>query len=284
MFQSSAGDEKKERLPASKGWLRPRRGSIFSCQTFLSNTSATSQAGCLVILLLFGTIALVFTLAAWRMVMPWSSLVASSPDVSPATAYRGNQYWKNGVTQAVRTLWETPFARFQIHTVKINEQTTIDDWLWFDECDNVNILVQAASDNNFLVLQQTKYAIPGETYAVIGGLIELERDRNDALSAAKRELQEELGMESDHWKSLGNFVAAANRGGGKTHVFWAQNAKPISDSGPRKVDVRGIAEGELERQDVIRLSRDELLQALLNGRFREIKWTATVALALLQQK
>jgi len=237
------------------------------------------------------------------------------------TVFRGqDQYWKPGVTQAVRTLWETPFARFQIHTIQLggsdsndNGTTTtkttttstststtsltskstttstssviIDDWLWFDECDNVNVLVQ--SGDMFYIFEQTKYAIQGTTYAVLGGLIERDQDQNHPLLAAQRELKEELNMVATQWKSLGQYVAAANRGGGTTYVFWAQDARPIpiattATDTTMTTTTTGIAYGELERQDVLRLSRKELFDALMDGKFREIKWTATVALALLQ--
>ena len=192
----------------------------------------------------------------------------------PPKKFRGKQYWKEGVTQSVQTLWESEFARFQMHRVEMGT-STIPDWLWYDESDNVNVLVQEEG-GDFLVLKQTKYAIQGETLAVIGGLIEPEEE---PLKAAQRELEEELKMTATKWKSLGNFVAAANRGGGTTHVFWAQNAKPIKST--TKSSNNDIAFGELERQDMVRLSRTQLVEELLKGRFREIKWTATVALALL---
>ena len=206
------------------------------------------------------------------------------------TIYQGTQgqYWKQGVTRSVRTLWETPFVRFQIHSIQLEDNNNngiiIDDWLWFDECDNVNVLVQSG-DDEFLVLEQTKYAIEsGTTYAVLGGMIEADRDGNDPLTAAQRELREELHMEATRWTFLGRFVAAANRGGGHTYVYMAQDAHPIGggEDSPRPNDEPGIAEGELERQHLLRLSRAELLEALMNGKFQEIKWTATVALALLK--
>ncbi len=186
-----------------------------------------------------------------------------------SNSFQGTQYWKDGVTQTVKTLYETPYARFQLHQVKIGSNV-INDWLWYDESENINVLVQ--QQDEFIVMQQTKYAIQGRTLAVLGGLIEL---GETPLQAAQRELREEFGLQSSDWKSLGQFVAAANRGGGTTHVFWAKNAQLVESR-------QGIAEGELERQEIVRLSKIELLQALLQGQFREIKWTATVALALLQ--
>lgn len=57
--------------------------------------------------------------------------------------FRGVQYWKQGVTQNVRTLYETAFARFQIHTVLLEDgKTIIDDWLFCDEADHINVLVE----------------------------------------------------------------------------------------------------------------------------------------------
>ena len=210
------------------------------------------------VLLLF----LIATIAYW-------SPPKSRQDSTQAT-FRGNQYWKDGVTLSSRTLYETPFSRFQLHSVKI-ESNIINDWLWYDESDNVNVLVQQG--DHFLIMSQTKYAIPGPSLAVVGGLIE---PGETPLQAAQREVREELGYQASNWKSLGQFVAAANRGGGTTHIFWAMDAKPLRQSHDGE-----IALGELEKQHLIRFTKSELLEALLQGKFREIKWTATVALALL---
>lgn len=186
---------------------------------------------------------------------------------------------------SVETLYESPFARFQRHEIQLTadtgnkdtpgEKKIIEDWLWFDEPDNVNVLVED-EQGKFLVLEQTKYAIPEpSTYATVGGLIE----GSDAspLEAAQREVREELHLEAPIWISLGHYVAAANRGGGRTHAFWARQAKPIATASEAAV----VGAADLEAQHLLKLSKDQLLEALLEGNFREIKWTATVALALL---
>lgn len=198
---------------------------------------------------------------------------ALTANLKKNSIYRGEQYWKTGVTLDVTTLYETPFSRFQLHKVKIGDKI-IDDWLWYDESDNVNILVQN-EEGNFLVFKQTKYAWDGESLAVVGGLIE---SGEEPLEAAKRELMEELGMEARSWDSLGSYRAACNRGGGITHTFFARDAKKSLED---KKAVVGQA--DLERQDLIYLTKRELLDAVLDGKFQEIKWTATVALALLKQ-
>lgn len=238
------------------------------------------SSACLLLLLLL--------LLSYRYEFGWWQCPDDNTTISKSTSsvYRGHQYWKPGVTQSVRTILETPFARFQVHEIQWNN-VIIKDWLWFDEPDNVNVLVQCGPDE-FWILEQTKYGIiETTTYAVIGGLME-DMDNGDPLKTAQRELKEELQLQSSQWKKLGHFVAAANRGGGTTHVFWAQGAVPINDDSNKATlllrDKSSVAEGELERQDIIRLSRSQLLEALLSGKFREMKWTATVALALLQEQ
>ena len=211
--------------------------------------------------------------------------------------YRGIQYWKDGVTQKVQTLYETKFARFQVHQIKIENGDTqappkiIYDWMWFDESDNINVLVETSTSDDdeeegpkYIVLEQTKYGIQGLTYAVVGGLIEL---NEEPIVAAKRELKEELGMVASEWTDLGNYRAAANRGGGTTYSFLARNAvKDLTSTNAQNMDKDDagthIAVGELERQDMIYLTRSQLQQAVLDGKFKEIKWAATVALALLK--
>jgi 8-oxo-dGTP pyrophosphatase MutT (NUDIX family) len=197
---------------------------------------------------------------------------------APAQKFRGVQYWKEGATLGFQTVYESAFARFQIHQVLLEDgKTIVKDWLWFDESDNVNVLVEREADSKFLVLQQSKYGImEARTYAVVGGLVEKDES---PLQAAQRELQEELGMTAPEWVDLGNYRAAANRGGGTTFTFLAAKAK---NNKITKRQTGMVAPGELERQDLIALTRDELVESVLSGKFREIKWTATVALALLR--
>ena len=224
--------------------------------------------------------------------------------------YRGKQYWKDGVTVGVETIYETLFARFQIHKVKLpadgNKNTIINDWLWYDEADQINVLVQEDVTNDYIVFYQSKYAIQTPTYAIVGGLIEI---NEDPLIAAKRELSEELNMLSNDWIFLGSYRAAANRGGGITYTYLARHAKkkkkisiqqqqsPSTEENNNKQQKKKkdkvednnkdtnndhVAVGELERQDIVKLTREQLLEYLLDGKFQEIKWTATIALALLK--
>lgn len=190
------------------------------------------------------------------------------------TKFKGSQFWKKGSTLEVRTLYETAFARAQVHKVQLEDgSTVVNDWLWFDELDHINVLVEKSGKPSlFVVFKQMKYAIEGESLALVGGMIE---SGETALQAAVRELREELNMEADRWVDLGSYRPAANRGGGMTFTFMARGAKNISGEGISN-------KFELEKQDIVYLTREKLLEAVLAGEFKEIKWTATVALALLK--
>ena len=98
----------------------------------------------------------------------------------------------------------------------------------------------------------------------------------DSHSFSQRELHEELGLRSSQWRSLGAYTTSANRGGGVVHAFFADMCQP-SDRG-----VDPAHRGDAEKQSALRLHRTELEHALLAGRFAEVKWTATIAIALLK--
>ena len=184
--------------------------------------------------------------------------------------YLGRQYWKQNSTLAARTVLETKFGRCQFHTVALPDGGVVKDWLWFDERDHINVLARSKSDGKFLVFRQTKYGLPKETLAPIGGFIE---DGETPRAAAERELNEELGLRSHKWRKLGSFVTSVNRGGGSVHTFFADDCEPVRG--------RQLATTDLEAQRVVRLSEAELRDAVTSERFREVKWTAAVALALL---
>ena len=188
--------------------------------------------------------------------------------------YKGEDFWNPDMTLSTKTLYESPFARFQVHKVKAGKHV-FNDWLWCDEMDHINVVVQEAETGKFVIFRQTKYANPGPPLlAVVGGFLE---PGEEPIDTAKRELLEELQMESNEWVSLGKYRAAVNRGGGYTHTFLAKNAVKVVDKN-REV----VGQADLEKQDILRCSEEELLQYALDGKFGEVKWVATVALSLLR--
>jgi ADP-ribose pyrophosphatase YjhB (NUDIX family) len=193
-----------------------------------------------------------------------SSAFAASCMEPPTCVARSN------TTLSVRSIAATRFAGCEMHSVRLPNGNTVDNWVWFVERAHVNVLVRTKVDRRFVLFRQSKYALPEETLAPVGGFVE---DGESPLDAAKRELLEELGLRSLHWTTLGNFVTSANRGGGRIYCFLADQAIPVSGASSNLKDH--------EVQTAVWLSRAGLLKALVSGRIGEVKWAATVALALL---
>lgn len=90
---------------------------------------------------------------------------------------------------------------------------------------------------------------------------------------------------SDEWIDLGRFIVNVNRGHGQVSLFYARNAYKASVGNSKdSVDshtTETIDDADMEKQQIVYLTRDELLNALLKGEVAEIKWSACVAMALL---
>lgn len=162
------------------------------------------------------------------------------------------------------------FLKVEMHTIELPDGRRIDDWAWVIAPDFINVVAETV-DGDYLCFRQTKYAVVGTSLAVVGGYIE---PGEEPLAAAQRELREETGYEASEWHSLGAFPVEANRGVQTAYFFLARGARciaaPVAD--------------DLEEQQIVRLSRAEMQQALLTGEFKVLAWAAIVALALLAQK
>ena len=85
--------------------------------------------------------------------------------------------------------------------------------------------------------------------------------------------------EDPDWTYLGVYRTAANRGGGFLHSYLLRNAMPIGTGEGGTESYLGT--GDDERQDLVRMTREEISDAVMGGEFKEIKWAATVALAMM---
>jgi len=162
------------------------------------------------------------------------------------------------------------FLKIEKHSVELPDGRIINDWPWVITPDYVNV-VALTPDKKFICFRQVKYAVEGTSLAVVGGFV----DPNEIpLEAAKRELIEETGYETKRWMFLGEYSVDANRGAGKGNLFLALDAvkknEPISD--------------DLEEQEFLLLSRDEIINALRDGEFKVLAWAAIVAMALIRME
>jgi 8-oxo-dGTP pyrophosphatase MutT (NUDIX family) len=182
------------------------------------------------------------------------------------TAYSLNmKKWKT--TSRTTLLSHSNFLTVENHVVELPNGRIIDDWPWIIAPDFVNV-VAVTENGKILCFHQFKYAVDGLTLAPVGGYIQA---GEDPLPAAKRELLEEAGYQSDSWVHLGTFSNMANRGGGVGHAYLALGAKGVA-----KPD-----SDDLEDQKLLLLDAETVKQALLEGEFKVFSWAATLALALM---
>ena len=158
------------------------------------------------------------------------------------------------------------FLTVENHTIELPDGRIINDWPWIITPNYVNV-VAITDDQKFICFRQTKYAVDGTTLAIVGGHIE---PGELPLHAAKRELLEETGFESEEWISLGSFPVDANRGMGTANFYLAANARKIKEP----------TNDDLEEQELLFLSYNEINEALSKKEFKCLSWTTAVLLAV----
>jgi ADP-ribose pyrophosphatase len=158
------------------------------------------------------------------------------------------------------------FLKVELHTIELPDGQVITDWPWVVTPDFVNMVV-VNTEGRFLCFRQTKYSIEDETLAAVGGYIE---PGELPLDAARRELMEETGYEAGSWIPLGVFPVDANRGAGKAYFFIALEARQVAEPDA----------DDLEEQELLLLSRNQIEDALRRGEFKALPWCAIMALGL----
>jgi ADP-ribose pyrophosphatase len=160
----------------------------------------------------------------------------------------------------------SPYLRVESHTVQLPDGRVIDDWPWVITPDYANVV--AVTDRGlYLCFRQCKYAVEGISLAPVGGYLD---PGEDPLSAAQRELLEETGYSAPEWIDLGHYPIAGNRGVGTAFFYLALGAHQVAE---RDAD-------DLEEQELLTLTRDEMAAALDAGQFKLLPWASIVAMAL----
>lgn len=175
------------------------------------------------------------------------------------------QPWKTLERRTI--LQHSKYLTIEEHTVQLPDGRVIPNWPWVITPDYINVLAMT-EEERFLCFRQVKYGIEGTSLAPVGGYLE---PGEDPLAAAQRELLEETGYQAARWTDLGCYQTGGNRGFATAYLYLATGAHRVAEP---KAD-------DLEEQELLQLTRDELQAALLAGEFKVLSWATVAALALL---
>ena len=132
------------------------------------------------------------------------------------------------------------------------------------------VIVASDEDGNYLCVRQFRQGVREVTVEFPAGGIERNDGKEygerseaaveDALAAAKRELQEETGYRSDDWEHLLSIPSNATIADNYAHIFVAKNCKKLSD---QSLD-------PMEFLNVEKYTAEQIEKMMYEGRFKQI--------------
>ena len=154
----------------------------------------------------------------------------------------------------------------------------------------MQLLVREKGTGLFVLMKESddsRYGLTRGSLSSASGQIE---PGESPMAAAKRELEEELGLRSSAWTSYGGYRVNVNRGGGHAYFFFADDCEEIPAGERKHADAHpivrhsgfGDTDGEdLQRFTIVRKSKEELRNSFLAGEFRETSWALGAAFPLI---
>ena len=171
------------------------------------------------------------------------------------------------IVEKEEAVFKHPFMQVNLQQVRLPDQTVIPDWPIVNLRNYINVVV-LDEDQNFLIIKGYKHGIGRLNWQILGGYID---PGEDALTAAKRELMEETGLESHDWTPLGTFIVDANRRASEGTFFIAKNCKKVAEP-----DYNDLEDYAIEWHP-----KEEVAIALHDGRIAGMSYAAPIAMALL---
>jgi len=158
-----------------------------------------------------------------------------------------------------------PWIRVSRQKIRLPDGRIINDYHQIRLSDFA-LIVASTSDGRILVERQYRHGLGRVTILLPAGTL---NEGEDALAAAKRELREEAGYDSDDWSFLGRFVASASYGCGNMSLFTAKNIRKVCE--PDGAD--------LEEIEILLLTPAELQAAIRRGEMPTLSSVTAFALA-----
>lgn len=157
---------------------------------------------------------------------------------------------------------------FRRSAYRFPDGSTFEPYYSYSRRDYV-VIVASDEDENYLCVRQFRQGIKQVTTEFPAGGIERKDGKEyggsqdvsaeDALSAAKRELLEETGYESDQWEHLLTVPSNATIADNYGHIYMAKNCRKVS----------GQSLDETEFLNVLRLSAKEIEELIYSGGFQQ---------------
>ena len=163
----------------------------------------------------------------------------------------------------------SPFLRVHAETVELPDGRRVESFYQVEQNDFVLMFVEA-EDGRSLMLRQYKHGPRRVSLTFPAGMIS---PGEDPLAAAKRELLEETGYESDDWTALGSYVVQGNHRGCVCHMFHARGARKVAEADS----------GDLEEMRLEFLTRAELIEAAAAGDYALLPVIAILGAVLLPE-
>ncbi len=158
----------------------------------------------------------------------------------------------------------SPFLKVRVETIELPDGRRIPDYYQL-EMPSFACVFAETPEGRIIVYRQYRHGPRRVGLVFPGGHLE----PNEApLDAARRELFEETGFESDLWTYLGGYMVNANQGGAVSHMFHAAACRPTAT--PRSDD--------FEETEILLLGRDELLAAIGRGEIHLLTQIALVSM------
>lgn len=164
-----------------------------------------------------------------------------------------------------RTLVDAdPFLTLRVETVELPDGRRIDDYYQFDMPSFACVFAET-TDGRIITYRQYRHGPRQVGLAFPGGHLS---PGEEPLTAARRELLEETGMEAERWTALGAYMVNANQGGAWSHMFHATGCRPVA----------APLSDDLEDTEILLLTRPELLAAIGRGEMHLLTQIALVSL------
>jgi ADP-ribose pyrophosphatase len=134
-----------------------------------------------------------------------------------------------------------------------------------------SMLFPVLEDGRVLAIRSYRHGAGDIVLGFPGGGID--RGETPAV-AARRELLEETGHAAAEIRPLGGYITGANIRGAMCHMFLATGCRQVAEPDS----------GDLEEQELVRLTRAEMEATLRENRFHVLAHAAIAARALLEWK